>query len=100
MADKLKCEQGAEEIVCISVNDPFVMEAWGQDQNVCGRVRLLADPMAKFVTEVGLSIDLPPLGGIRSKRFSMIIDDGVVTELNVEPDGTGLSCSLAENLGH
>lgn len=99
MADKLKCEHEADEIFCVSVNDPFVMAAWGKDQCAEGRVRLLADPSAKFVKALGLDIDLPPLGGTRSKRFSMVIDDGVVTELNVEPDGTGLSCSLAENLG-
>lgn len=93
------CEHEADEIICVSVNDPFVMAAWAKDQNVDGRVRLLADPSAKFVKALGLEIDLPPLGGVRSKRFSMVVDDGVITELNVEPDGTGLSCSLAENLG-
>ena len=47
---------------------------------------------------VGLDKDIPPLGGVRSVRYSMVIDDGVVKALNVEPDGTGLSCSLAENI--
>lgn len=63
-----------------------------------GKVRMLADPNAAFTKAVDLSVDLPPLGGLRSKRYSMIIDNGVVTELNVEPDNTGLSCSLADRL--
>lgn len=59
---------------------------------------MLADPNAAFAKAVDLTVDLPPLGGLRSKRYSMIIDNGVVTELNVEPDNTGLSCSLADRL--
>lgn len=59
---------------------------------------MLADPLAAFTNSVDLGIDLPPLGGLRSKRYSMVIDDGVVTSLNVEPDNTGLSCSLADRL--
>lgn len=63
-----------------------------------GKIRMLADPTAAFTKAVDLSVDLPPLGGLRSKRYSMVIDKGVVTELNVEPDNTGLSCSLADRL--
>lgn len=59
---------------------------------------MLADPAAQFTDALGLSTDLAVLGGKRSKRFSMLLDNGVVKELNVEPDSTGLSCSLAENL--
>lgn len=59
---------------------------------------MLADPNAAFAKAVDLTIDLPPLGGVRAKRFSMVIDNGIVKELNVEPDGTGLSCSLADKL--
>lgn len=59
---------------------------------------MLADPAAAFTKSIELGIDLPPLGGLRSKRYSMVIDDGVVTALNVEPDNTGLSCSLADRL--
>uniref|UniRef100_A0A0K8SP46 Peroxiredoxin-5 n=2 Tax=Lygus hesperus TaxID=30085 RepID=A0A0K8SP46_LYGHE len=96
-ADNLK-SNGVDEIVCVSVNDPFVMAAWGQEHKVNGKVRMLADPSAAFTKAVDLATDLPPLGGTRSKRYSMVIKDGVVTELNVEPDGTGLTCSLAKNL--
>lgn len=59
---------------------------------------MFADPSAAFAKAVDLTVDLPPLGGLRSKRYSMVIDDGVVVKLNVEPDNTGLSCSLADRL--
>lgn len=59
---------------------------------------MLADPLGNFTKAVELSVDLPPLGGLRSKRYSMILENGVVKTLNVEPDGTGLSCSLADKL--
>lgn len=59
---------------------------------------MLADPTAAFTDALELSVDLPPLGGKRSKRYSMIVEDGYVKELNVEPDNTGLSCSLADRL--
>lgn len=59
---------------------------------------MLADPKAEFTKAVDLSVELPPLGGLRSKRYSMVVENGVVKELNVEPDGTGLSCSLADKL--
>ncbi|XP_041987775.1 peroxiredoxin-5, mitochondrial [Aricia agestis] len=96
-ADKLKSE-GASEIVCISVNDPYVMAAWGAQHNTKGKVRMLADPSGNFVKALDLGTNLPPLGGLRSKRFSMVINNGTVEELNVEPDGTGLSCSLADKI--
>jgi 2-Cys peroxiredoxin 5 len=60
---------------------------------------MLADPNAEFTKKVDLQIDIPPLGGIRSKRYSMVVHNGVVESINVEPDGTGLSCSLAEKIG-
>ncbi|XP_023308424.1 peroxiredoxin-5, mitochondrial [Lucilia cuprina] len=98
-ADTLKSEQKVDDIVCVSVNDPFVMSAWGKEHNAGGKVRMLADPAAAFAKALDLTIDLPPLGGVRAKRFSMVVENGEVKELNVEPDGTGLSCSLANNIG-
>ncbi|CAO1406483.1 unnamed protein product [Diamesa tonsa] len=89
---------GISEIVCVSVNDPFVMSAWGNQFNAKGKIRMLADPAGAFTKSVDLGIDLPPLGGLRSKRFSMVIDNGIVKSLNVEPDGTGLTCSLADRI--
>lgn len=67
-------------------------------RNFFHQVRMLADPKAEFTDAVDLSVDLKPLGGKRSKRYSMIVEDGVVKELNVEPDNTGLSCSLADRI--
>ncbi|KAL4710584.1 hypothetical protein ACJJTC_003220 [Scirpophaga incertulas] len=96
-ADKMK-SQGVSEIVCVSVNDPYVMSAWGIQHNTKGKVRMLADPNGVFIKALDLGTNLPPLGGFRSKRFSMVVNDSKVEELNVEPDGTGLSCSLADKL--
>lgn len=88
-----------DEIVCVSVNDPFVMSAWGKEHGATGKVRMLADPAGLFASALDVNIDLPPLGGVRSKRYSMVVENGEVKELNIEPDGTGLSCSLANNIG-
>jgi len=59
---------------------------------------MLADPQAQFTDAIELAINLQPLGGKRSKRYSMVIENGIVKELNVEPDDTGLSCSLADHI--
>lgn len=96
-AEELK-KSGIAEIFCVSVNDPFVMSAWGKDQGASGKVRMLADPAGAFAKAANLTIDLPPLGGVRSKRYSMVVENGVVQSLNVEADGTGLSCSLADKI--
>ena len=97
-AAELKAK-GVEEIVCVSVNDPFVMEAWGKDQGAEGKVRMLADTCGDLTKALELDLDLAAvLGSVRCKRFSMLVEDGTVTKLNVEPDGTGLTCSLAENI--
>ena len=90
---------GVDEIVCVSVNDPFVMEAWGKDQAAAGKVRMLADTAAELTKALELELDLSAvLGNVRCKRFSMVVEDGTVTKLNVEPDGTGLTCSLADKI--
>jgi len=96
-ADQYK-SKGINSIVCIGVNDPFVMSAWGKQHGADGKVRMLADTSAHFTEALGLGQDLPVLGGRRCKRFSMVVEDGVVCQLNVEPDGKGLSCSLSDNL--
>lgn len=59
---------------------------------------MLADPSAAFAKALDLTTDLPPLGGIRSKRYSMVVEDSIVKSISVEPDGTGLTCSLAEKI--
>jgi peroxiredoxin (alkyl hydroperoxide reductase subunit C) len=80
--------KGVDEIVCISVNDGFVMAAWGADQKVGKKVRMLGDGSAEFTKKLGLELDLDGAGmGLRCKRFSMFVDDGVVKTLNVEGPG-------------
>lgn len=90
--------KGIDEIVCVSVNDPFVMEAWGLAHGATDKVRMLADTNADFTKACDLGQDLAVLGGLRSKRYSMVVDNGKISELQVEPDGKGLTCSLAENV--
>lgn len=62
------------------------------------QVRLLSDPLANFTKSIELTTEIPVLGGTRSMRYSMLLDDGEIKALNVEPDGTGLSCSLAQHM--
>ena len=90
--------KGADLIVCMSVNDAHVMEAWGRDQNVGGKVMLLADGNGDFTRAMGLEADLSAGGmGERSQRFALIAKDGVVTHLAVEPV-RGLDVSAAEKI--
>ncbi|CAD6208335.1 GSCOCG00003341001-RA-CDS [Cotesia congregata] len=96
-ADELK-SKGIDEIACVSVNDPFVMSAWGKDQGAAGKVRMLADTNAEFTKALDVAMDLAVLGGTRSKRYSLVVEDGIVKEVNIEPDNTGLSCSLADRI--
>jgi peroxiredoxin len=80
--------KGVDEIWCLSVNDAFVMGAWGRDQKAGGKVRMLADGSAHFAKALGLELDLIERGmGMRMTRFSMLVDDGVVKHLNVEAPG-------------
>jgi len=96
---ELTGQKGVQTIACIAVNDPFVMDAWGKAHDADGKIRMLADIQAEFTTAMGLNIDLTAvLGNQRSKRYAMVVEDGVVKALHVEPDGTGLTCSLASNV--
>ena len=77
--------QGIDEIACVSVNDPFVMQAWGKEHGADGKVTMLADADGAFTKAIGLAIDLPDFGlSGRSERYSMVVDNGVVKTLNVE----------------
>jgi len=90
--------KGITEIICVSVNDPFVHSAWGEAHKADGKVKMLADPRAEFTKAIELDLDLTAvLGTVRSKRYAMLVDDGVVKAIDVEPDGTGLTCSLSNN---
>jgi len=85
--DALKAKK-VDEVWCISVNDGFVMAAWGQSEKGIGKIRFLGDGSADLAKKMGLELDLTSGGmGLRMKRFSMFIDDGVVKQLNVEALG-------------
>jgi peroxiredoxin len=80
--------KGVDVIACISVNDAFVMRAWGEDQAVGDDIVMLADGGADFSRAIGLEFDASKFGmGLRSQRYSMIVEDGVVTQLNIEQPG-------------
>ena len=88
--------KGADTVACISVNDAFVMGAWGKDQGTDGKVLMLADGSAAFAKALGLELDLMGRGmGVRSQRYALIAEDGKVTHLAVEPPG-GFEVSKAE----
>ena len=79
---------GVDEIWCVSVNDAFVMGAWGREQKTGGKLRMMADGSADFAKATGLTLDLTARGmGLRSTRYSMLVVDGVVKTLNVEAPG-------------
>ncbi|AJQ92651.1 peroxiredoxin [Gynuella sunshinyii] len=84
--DRLK-EKGIDTVACVSVNDAFVMKHWGENQNA-ENLLMLADGSASFTKAVGLELDLTARGmGIRSQRYSMLVKDGVVTQLNIDEPG-------------
>ena len=90
--------KGVDEIICLSVNDAFVMGAWGKANNAAGKVRMIADGNGEFTKAIGLSLDASGFGmGLRSQRYAIIVRDGKVTDLFVEPSA-GLSVSSAESV--
>ena len=98
-ADALKAK-GIDTIVCLAVNDAFVMGAWGQDQNVDDRVMMVADGSAAFTKATGLGLDLAKRGlGLRCQLFSMVVVDGVVQSLHIDPAGSFEDTSAEKMLG-
>jgi peroxiredoxin len=90
--------KGVDEIVCVAVNDAFVMDAWGKASGAAGKVRMLADGNGEFTRAMGLELDASGFGmGKRSQRYAMIVKDGKVAHLLVEP-GPGLNVSSAESV--
>ncbi len=90
--------KGVDAIACLSVNDAFVMSAWGKDQGVGDRIDMLADGAAELTRALGLDLDLTERGmGVRSRRYAMVVEDGVVSALAVE-EGTALEVSSAERM--
>jgi peroxiredoxin len=85
--DALK-KAGVDDILCMAVNDAFVMGAWARDQHANGKVRMMADGSADYAKKLGLELDLTARGmGVRCQRFSMLVDNGIVKTLNVEAPG-------------
>jgi peroxiredoxin len=90
--------KGVDEIACVSVNDAFVMGAWGESQGAADKVAMLADGNGDFTRALGLEMDASRFGmGKRSQRFSMLVDNGVVKALNVEEPGA-FSVSSADHI--
>jgi len=90
--------KGVDTIACLSVNDAFVMGAWGESQNVEDNILMLGDGSGSFTESVGLVLDLTARNmGVRSQRYAMIVDDGVVSHLNIE-DGPEFKVSSAETI--
>jgi len=91
-------EKGVDEVWCVAGNDGFVMAAWGKDLGAIGKIRFLGDGSAKWAQALGLELDLIERGmGLRMQRFSMLVDNGVVVQLNIEAPGK-FEVSNAETL--
>ena len=91
-------EKGVDLIVCISVNDPFVMDAWGKNQNVEDKILMMADPFLNFTKSIGADVDKSARGlGIRSNRYTMLIDNLKVIKLQEEEDTGVCEVSAAQN---
>ncbi|XP_045170469.1 peroxiredoxin-5, mitochondrial-like [Mercenaria mercenaria] len=92
--DQFKAE-GFDLIVCVAVNDPFVMSAWAQSLNTKDKILMLADTQAEFTKAMNMDLDCRHImGTIRSKRYSVVIEDSIIKGFNMEPEDTGLACLL------
>ena len=91
-------KKGVTKIICLSVNDPNVMQAWGEAHDVKDKILMLGDPFCKFTKSIGAEIDRNEKGlGMRSSRYTMLIEEGVVTRIKEEPDAGTCEISAAEN---
>ena len=91
-------DKGIDLIICISVNDPFVMSAWGKENNVGDKIIMMGDPFLNFTKAIGAEVDKSGRGlGIRSNRYTMLVDDMKVIKLQVEKDTGSCEISAAEN---
>ena len=91
-------KKGINKIICISVNDPFVMNAWGEKHKVGDKILMIADPFCKFTKEIGATVDKTEKGlGLRSSRFTMLLENGIVKELKEEKNTAECEISSAEN---
>ena len=97
MFEKYK-EKGIDHIICISVNDPFVMNAWGKEHNVGEKILMVGDPFLNFTKAIGADVDKSARGlGIRSNRYTMLVDNLKVIKLQEEEDAGSCEISAAEN---
>ncbi len=97
MYEKYK-NKGIDQIICISVNDPFVMNAWGKENNVDKKILMMGDPFLNFTKAIGADVDKSTRGlGVRSNRYTMLIDDLKVIKLRKEKDTGSCEVSAAEN---
>jgi peroxiredoxin len=96
-ADALKAK-GIDEIFCIAVNDPYVLDVWGKVAHAIGKITLLSDGRGEFTKAMGLVLDNLPLLGLRSKRYVAIVENGIVTSLQVESDATKCTITCAEDI--
>ena len=93
--------KGITKIVCIAVNDPNVMKAWGQNQKVGNKILMVGDPFCKFTKAIGAEVDKSAKGlGIRSNRYTMLLEDGVVKKIEEEKETATCELSAAENFLH
>ena len=91
-------KKGITKIICISVNDPFVMNAWGEAHKVGDKILMIADPYCKFIKAIGAGVDKSAKGlGIRSSRFTMLVENGIIKKLKEESDTGNCEISAAEN---
>ncbi len=91
-------KRGVTKIICLSVDDPNVMQAWGEAHDVKDKILMLGDPFCKFTKSIGAEIDRNEKGlGMRSSRYTMLIEEGVVTRIKEEPDAGTCEISAAEN---
>ena len=91
-------KKGITKIICISVNDPFVMEAWGKAHNAGDKILMAGDPFCKFIKDIGADVDNSERGlGIRSSRFTMLVENSIIKEIKEEKDTASCEISAAEN---
>lgn len=91
-------KDGIHEIICLSVNDAYVMGAWAKACKTKGKIRMFADPTGTFTYYMGLGMNMATLGGYRAMRFTMVVVDNCVKEIHVERDGVSFSCTLPDYL--
>ena len=91
-------EKGIDQIICMSVNDPFVMNAWGKENNVGDKIIMMGDPFLNFTKAIGAEVDKSGRGlGIRSNRYTMLVDNLKITKIQEEKDTGSCEISAAEN---